>query len=160
MPHPKTNFNSLAKLPEMPPPPLVYNVGDKVEVIGREKGFVGSYFEATIVSALDDGRYEVKYENLMQDGKPRAHLKEKVPAKDLRPRPPRVEPGGVFESDQSVDVFTNGGWWKGMIIGEMDKERSVYCVNFTKPKNEYHEFRSSRIRAHHEFLSGRWFQMP
>jgi len=53
----------------MPPPMkrVDYKVGDKVEVCSKEEGFVGSYFEATIVSCLESGKYVIRYKNLLKD---------------------------------------------------------------------------------------------
>ncbi|PNX95658.1 RNA binding protein, partial [Trifolium pratense] len=44
-----------------------YKVGDKVEVCSKEEGFMGSYYEATIASCLDNGRYVIRYKNLLKD---------------------------------------------------------------------------------------------
>ncbi|KAK2377744.1 protein AGENET DOMAIN (AGD)-CONTAINING P1 [Trifolium repens] len=94
-----------------------YKVGDKVEVCSKEEGFMGSYYEATIVSCLDNGKYVIRYKNLLKDDESRL-LIETLLLKDLRPSPPRVRNPSKFQLNQKVDVFDNDGWWVGKIISE------------------------------------------
>ncbi|MED6159229.1 hypothetical protein PIB30_040345 [Stylosanthes scabra] len=101
----------------MTPPPnrrVTFRRGSKVEVIGKEEGFFGSYYEATIVTCLGMGCYVVQYENLLDDNglKP---LLEVVKLKDLRPIPPNNDANlDGFEVNQRVDVYHNEGLtWNG-----------------------------------------------
>lgn len=44
---------------------MAFQKGDKVEVESEESGFIGSYYESTIVSPIDTSRYKVKYKTLL-----------------------------------------------------------------------------------------------
>jgi hypothetical protein len=46
-------------------------------VCNKEKRYVNSYYEITIVSCLDNGKYVVRYKNLLKDDK-FDHLKETI----------------------------------------------------------------------------------
>jgi hypothetical protein len=46
-----------------------YIVGNKMEVCNKEKRYVDSYYESTIVSCLDNGKYVVRYKNFLKDDK-------------------------------------------------------------------------------------------
>ncbi|MFQ6649075.1 hypothetical protein Gotur_022809, partial [Gossypium turneri] len=42
--------------------------GDKVEVCSKEEGFLGSYYQAKILSPLNDNTlYRVQYKNLVEE---------------------------------------------------------------------------------------------
>jgi len=109
-----------------------YKVGDKVEVCNKEEGFVDSYFEATIVSRLESGKYVICYKNLLKDDESEL-LMETLLSKDRRPLPSRVHNPSKFGLNQKVDVFDNDGWW----VGKIDSEKilmensyyySVFCL--------------------------------
>lgn len=78
-----------------------YKVGDKVEVLcSKEDGLVGSYYEDTIVSCLDErGKYTVRYKNLLKDDESEL-LTEILFPKDLCPVPPRVRRPSKFKLNQ------------------------------------------------------------
>nr|GLL33455.1 DUF724 domain-containing protein 3 [Ipomoea trifida] len=68
-----------------------YQIGDAVEVASNDEGFVGSYYEATMVGQLTTGNvYIVQYKNLMTDDFS-APLTENVPLAQIRPQPPHVQ---------------------------------------------------------------------
>lgn len=140
-----------------PPRPVVYNVGDKVEVIGKEEGYVGSYYNATILSVLEDDRYKVQYESFIEDEETQTPLKDTLLKKDIRPKPPRVRTGSEFKPGQNVDAYDHRGWWNGKIIGDIEGVWGHYCVYY-ESSNEYVEYSASRIRVHHEFVDGHWLQ--
>lgn len=136
---------------------IAYNVGDNVEVIGKDEGFLGSYYEATVISVLADGRYEVQYKTLIVDEETKIPLKETVLPKDLRPVPPCVRTrGGHYEMYQAVNVFDNDGWWYGKIIGLTGVKG--YYVHFSST-NETLPYHCSRLRVHHDFIHGDWHQI-
>lgn len=136
-------------------PPRAYSIFDKVEVIGYEQGFLGSYYEATVVSVLGDGRYQVLYKNLIEDEETKIPIKEKLFPRVLRSRPPRVRTV-EFKVGQNVDVFINEGWWIGKIVA-VDIERSLYMVYF-RSTNKITEYHSSSIRVHQDLIDGLWYQ--
>ncbi|XP_027347817.1 DUF724 domain-containing protein 3 [Abrus precatorius] len=125
--------------------------GDKVEVCSKEEGFIGSYYEATVVSHLDNGLYVVRYDTLLQDDESQP-LTETLFPKELRPSPPRVQVSH-FSLYQCVDAFDNDGWWVGQITGK--RGSSHYYVYFATT-NEEIAYPSSKIRLHHEWLQGEW----
>lgn len=138
---------------------VVYKAGDEVEVIGKEEGFYTSYYEATVVSVLPYGRYEVQYKTLIVDEETKIPLKEAVLAKDLRPVPPLVNTRGEYKLYQAVNTFDNDGWWYGMIVGRISCTGGKgYNVYFSST-NETLPYNCSRIRVHHEFFDAEWQQI-
>ncbi|OMO66255.1 hypothetical protein CCACVL1_21244 [Corchorus capsularis] len=71
----------------------VFQVGDRIEVCNKEQGFFGSYYEATIVSKLNDGSYRVRYENLIEKDDHSKLLIEQVSVDEVQPMPPRIIEG-------------------------------------------------------------------
>ncbi|XP_057452328.1 protein AGENET DOMAIN (AGD)-CONTAINING P1-like [Lotus japonicus] len=140
----------------MSTPPRVYTPGNRVEVMGYEPGFIGSYYEATILTVLDDGRYEVIYKNLVEDEETKIPLKEYLRPQDLRPRPPPVREAIEFKLTQHVDVFINEGWWIGAVAAK-DMDRSVYLVYF-ESTGKAAEYDSSLVRVHQELINGLWYR--
>nr|GLL21687.1 DUF724 domain-containing protein 3 [Ipomoea trifida] len=68
-----------------------YRIGDVVEVESNEEGFVGSYYESTVVGQLPAGNvYVVEYSSLMTDDFS-AQLTENVPLEQIWPQPPQVQ---------------------------------------------------------------------
>jgi hypothetical protein len=43
-----------------------HKVGDKVEVYNNKEGFMSTYYEGTIVSCIENGKYVVHYKNLFE----------------------------------------------------------------------------------------------
>lgn len=126
-----------------------YN-GEQVEVCSKEEGFLGSYYEATIVSYLNNGRYKVQYRNLMNEDESMPLIENVYPG-ELRPLPPQIHTS-VFSPYQIVDAFQNDGWW----VGEIRARRgSIYYVYFNST-NEEIAYPTSQIRAHHEWVNGLW----
>ncbi|CAL0303847.1 unnamed protein product [Lupinus luteus] len=124
--------------------------GDKVEVCSKEPGFLGSYYEANIVSRLDNGLYVVCYKNLLEDDESKP-LTETIYPKELRPVPPKIH-ATQFLPCEKVDAFDNDGWWVGEITG---RNGSHYYVYFTS-SNEEIAYHYSKIRVHHEWVNGEW----
>ena len=87
----------------------IYHRDQSVEVLVKEDGFYGSYFEAKVVSHLDSiGLYVVKFDTLLED-QGTQFLNETVYPKDLRPQPPQI-PVKRFYVNQLVDAFDLDGW--------------------------------------------------
>ncbi|AET00175.1 putative Agenet-like domain-containing protein [Medicago truncatula] len=133
-----------------------YKVGDKVEVCSKEEGFVGSYFEATIVSCLESGKYVIRYKNLLKDDESELLMETLFP-KDLRPLPPRVRNPSRFELNQKVDVFDNDGWWVGKIASEkILMEKSYYYSVYFDYCHQTIYYPCDQIRVHQELVWGDW----
>ncbi|OMO96676.1 hypothetical protein COLO4_15144 [Corchorus olitorius] len=132
----------------------VFRVGDKVEVCSTEEGFVGSYYEATIVSILKDGSYKVRYKNLVEEEDDSKLLVEKASADEVRPMPPRIQGKGTrfYSYLDKVDAFDNDGWWVGIVTGIDGFKYSVY---FESSRDEI-AYPVSRLRRHLEWSSDGW----
>ncbi|MED6149497.1 hypothetical protein PIB30_063075 [Stylosanthes scabra] len=137
-------------------PPLKrvdFRPGDKVEVCSKEEGFLGSYYEATVLSRHETGRYVVRYKTLLRDDAVSEPLTKTLFPRDIRPSPPKVYTRGEFSLYQAVDAFDNDGWWSGEITGRIGPHH--YYVYF-RTTNEEIAYPSSKIRVHHEWVNGDW----
>ncbi|KAK5770170.1 hypothetical protein PVK06_046320 [Gossypium arboreum] len=115
--------------------------GDKVEVCSKEEGFLGSYYQAKILSPLNDNTlYRVQYKNLVEEEDQTRPLVEIVSADE------------VFHYLDSVDAFDNDGWWVGKITG---RQGSKYWVYFETTRDEI-AYPVSRLRHHLEWRDGHW----
>ncbi|WMV35534.1 hypothetical protein MTR67_028919 [Solanum verrucosum] len=106
----------------------LFQKDDEVEVASHEIGFIGSYYEATIVSIEAAYHYKIKYKTLLTDDKS-APLEELVTIGEVRPVPPyqlETMSGNTFRLYDKVDVFSNDGWWFGFISGIIGEEYYVY----------------------------------
>nr|GLL42197.1 DUF724 domain-containing protein 3 [Ipomoea trifida] len=113
----------------MTPQTVGFRIGDAVEVTSNDEGFVGSYYEATIVGQLTTGDvYVVEYKNLVTDDFS-APLTENVPLAQIRPQPLQVQ-STFFDMYQVVDAFDNDGWWVGQITGEYRNSYYVYFGHY------------------------------
>jgi hypothetical protein len=124
--------------------------GGEVEVCSKQDGFVGSYYAATVIRKHGDNSYAVQYKNLLTDDESRP-LIEIVDAEEIRPVPPNVSATG-FAPCEVVDAFDNDGWWVGKISGW---KGSTYYVFFDKYGDEI-AYPSSQLRAHLEWVGGKW----
>ncbi|BAT74029.1 hypothetical protein LR48_Vigan01g083000 [Vigna angularis] len=131
-----------------------FRPGDKVEVCSNEEGFFGSYYLATVVSALDNGLYVVRYDTLLEDDESKP-LTLTVFPRELRPKPPRIATSSSFARYQRVDAFDNDGWWVGEITGKVDLDR--YYVYFSTTHEEI-LYPASAIRVHQEWINGQWIR--
>ncbi|XWS67050.1 hypothetical protein CRYUN_Cryun05aG0253200 [Craigia yunnanensis] len=133
----------------------VFSKGDEVEVCSKEEGFLGSYFEATVISPLNDNTlYKVQYKNLVEENDQTRPLVEIVSADEVRPVPPRTvgEATQIFNHLERVDAFDNDGWWVGNITG---KQGLKYWVYFDTTGDEI-AYPLSQLRNHLEWRNGNW----
>lgn len=127
--------------------------GDLVEVASKQEGFVGSYYEATVVADLGgSGGYLVQYRTLLEDDMS-SPLREVAADGEVRPRPPPDE-AEEYRLYEVVDVFDNDGWWWGWIAG---RSGDGYTVVFETTRDEifYHR---NLLRTHREWIDGRWME--
>ncbi|XP_009614120.1 protein AGENET DOMAIN (AGD)-CONTAINING P1-like [Nicotiana tomentosiformis] len=82
-----------------------FQKGDEVEVESGELGFIGSYYEATIISSIGTSRYKVNYKTLLAEDESEL-LEEIVTPSRVRPMPPHIaNPVGDFNLYDGIDVF-------------------------------------------------------
>ncbi|XP_054814040.1 protein AGENET DOMAIN (AGD)-CONTAINING P1-like [Prosopis cineraria] len=125
--------------------------GQSVEISVKEDGFHGSYYEAKVVSQLDNGLYVVQYKTLLEDNEFQ-FLTETVYPKELRPLPPAI-PVRRFSTNQKVDAFDNDGWWVGVITRKDGPD--AYFVYFATTDQEI-AYPLSQLRVHHDWIGGKW----
>lgn len=56
---------------------LIFQINDDIEVASQEEGYIGSYYQASIVHPIGAYHYKVKYKTLVNDDKT-APLEESV----------------------------------------------------------------------------------
>ncbi|XP_015870619.3 protein AGENET DOMAIN (AGD)-CONTAINING P1 [Ziziphus jujuba] len=106
--------------------------GYQVEVCRKEKGFVVSYYAATVVCPLENNTYVVRYkDHLVNDES--GPLIEKVLKDEVRPVPPEIIMITDLAYLDEVDAFDNDSWWVGKITG---KHGSNYYVYFETTGDE------------------------
>ncbi|KAJ6833959.1 uncharacterized protein M6B38_337055 [Iris pallida] len=135
-----------------------FEVGAEVEVRSAEDGFRGAWFEATVTLYLKKyQRYDVTYTSLFSDDDLQTPLKDLVPFRHIRPRPPRdcCGAGGRFELHRLVDAFHNDGWWVGVVSAVPEQGGGRYGVCFPGTKEEM-EFEEADIRDHVSWTKGKW----
>ncbi|PIA47389.1 hypothetical protein AQUCO_01400214v1 [Aquilegia coerulea] len=129
-----------------------FSKGDAVEVNSKQEGFVGSYYEATVLMPYEKNKYVVQYKTLITDDE-KYWLKEVVDASEIRPTPPPKVMVSGFNHHDFVDVYDNDGWWVGRITGRSPTHYSVY---FDSTSEEL-SYPVSKVRVHQEWINGRWF---
>ncbi|XP_030478650.1 protein AGENET DOMAIN (AGD)-CONTAINING P1 [Cannabis sativa] len=133
----------------------MYSRGDLVEVCSKESGFVGSYYEASIVSQLRKDLFVVMYKNLVEGVVNTQPLVETVRLDELRPVPPPAPENDEKEYGylDLVDAWDNDGWWVGRISGR--KENGDYFVYFEICGDEI-AYPVSRLRVHLDWVKKKW----
>ncbi|XP_055832189.1 protein AGENET DOMAIN (AGD)-CONTAINING P1-like [Solanum dulcamara] len=135
-----------------------FQKGDEVEVASQQDDFIGSYYAATIVSAVGPYHYRVKYKTLLTDDESEL-LEEVVTKGEVRPVPPNQRetmPENGFRLYDKVDVFANDGWWFGFISGKTGEE---YYVNFPTTGDNI-AYPPHVLRFHQEWSNGKWMSLP
>lgn len=123
----------------------------KVEVSSDDEGFLGAWFEATVLKP-SGGKFLVKYATLKADDgiKP---LTESVEGRNIRPSPPHIPVVDGFKLLDEVDAFCNCAWWVGVISKVISSHK--YMVYF-RPWKEEMEFEHGQLRVHCDWMGGRW----
>ncbi|XP_074303614.1 protein AGENET DOMAIN (AGD)-CONTAINING P1-like [Silene latifolia] len=129
-----------------------FNIGDMVEVMFPQVGFVGSFFVATILLVLQDGRLYVQFHHLLS-ANGIFFLRSVVAATNIRPIPPFIGTS-EYELDDIVDVFVNDGWWVGRVVDVLRSD-GYYEIRFEMyDEVSFNEFFD--MRPHLEWEDGRW----
>jgi hypothetical protein len=135
-----------------------FNPGDPVEVLPDEPGLRGAYLAAVVVGPSTKPRgYTVEYDALVESEGSDRKLREALPARSLRPRPPPLRApasGDVPAAHASVDALHDDAWWLGVALGAADGAGKVkVCFPETR---EVMEFDAADIRPHLEWTGGEW----
>ncbi|CAI9764223.1 unnamed protein product [Fraxinus pennsylvanica] len=132
-----------------------FRPGEPVEVSSDEDGYEGAWFPATIVKKLDSG-YLIEYQTLRNENDT-DFLREEVDSLHIRPCPPDIELLDRFEVLDKVEALYDDVWWVGVIskVRKYD-EYNVYFRSF----DEELEFKHSRLRAHQNWINGKWVFAP
>ncbi|RWR95251.1 DUF724 domain-containing protein 6 isoform X4 [Cinnamomum micranthum f. kanehirae] len=129
-----------------------FGSGTPVEVRSDEEGFVGAWFAAKIVRAIDKNMFTVEYQNLRTDDESQL-LRETVYSQNIRPAPPDILESKSFRFLEEVDAWYNDGWWVGVISKVV--KNSSYFVYFRDTEEEI-EFKHSDLRLHQDWIGAKW----
>jgi hypothetical protein len=129
-----------------------------VEVLPDEPGLRGAHFAAVVVGPSTKPRgYTVEYDALLESEDSDRKLREAVPARNLRPRPPPPRAPTTGEAPAvhaAVDALLDDAWWFGVALGRADGTGKVK-VGFPETR-EVMEFDASDVRPHLEWADGEW----
>lgn len=127
--------------------------GSEVEVASHAEGYIGSYFQATILFPIGAYFYRVRYKNLVTDDHS-VPLEEYISVEEVRPIPPdhlQIQIRTLKPYDM-VDVYANEGWWLGVITEKVGRK---YKVHFPTT-DETLEYSIDELRFHQEWSNGQW----
>ncbi|CAJ2662554.1 unnamed protein product [Trifolium pratense] len=134
---------------------LHFYKGEKVEIRSDEKGYEGSWYTATVVDFLHNGKYLVEYSTLKTDDLTEP-LKEEINVSDIRPCPPEVDRFCRYVTRQRVDVWFNDGWWEGVVSNVAHGFNGFEYKVYFWTSNEELEFEHCYLRPHQDWIDGRW----
>ncbi|CAN6331309.1 unnamed protein product [Urochloa humidicola] len=137
---------------------VAFKPGDPVEVLPDEPGLRGAHFAAVVVGPSTKPRgYTVEYDALLESEDSDRKLREALPARSLRPRPPPYRApasGEAPAAHAAVDALHDDAWWLGVALGGADGAGKVkVCFPETR---EVMEFDAADIRPHLEWDGGEW----
>ncbi|RLM98320.1 hypothetical protein C2845_PM06G07990 [Panicum miliaceum] len=132
------------------------STGGPVEVVPDETGLRGAHYAAVVVARSTKPRgYTVEYDALVESEGSDRPLREVVPARILRPRPPprwTPAPGLAPVEHDAVDALFDDAWWLGVDLGGADGDGKVrVCFPETR---EVMEFNAADVRPHLEWVNG------
>ncbi|KAF8725775.1 hypothetical protein HU200_020330 [Digitaria exilis] len=128
-----------------------FKQGVKVECSSDDTGFLGAWFEATILKSAGS-KFLVEYAILKADDGINP-LTESVERRNIRPCPPHIPVVDGFKLLDEVDAFCNDAWWVGVISKVISSHK--YTVYF-RPWKEEKEFEHGQLRFHCDWMGGRW----
>ncbi|KAM5560022.1 protein AGENET DOMAIN (AGD)-CONTAINING P1-like [Rosa sericea] len=128
--------------------------GDQVEVCSKLEGFLGSYYEATIVANMGTN-YVIQYNHLVEEFNDSVPLKETVKAAEVRPLPPEIrEANAVFHVGDRIDAYDLDGWWVGTISSE--ENGSGHQSVFFETTGQELDYPVLKLRVHQDWRNGKW----
>lgn len=130
---------------------MLFHSGDRVEVLSKQDGFLGSYYEGIVIKEVADREYQVMYKNLVDEGS-KMPLLEAVKEEDLRPAPPKVH-AMQFGLGELVDAFDRDGWWVGVVVSE--KSPGTYGVFFDLYPEYKCVYPASSLRVHQDWVNNK-----
>ncbi|KAG9129946.1 hypothetical protein Leryth_007079 [Lithospermum erythrorhizon] len=131
---------------------MKFTRGQHIEVASKEEGYMGSYYEAIVITEVLRQEYIVQYKTLLKDDLS-APLREVVAAAEIRPSPPHVAaPARGFKKRDKVDALDNEGWWVGVITKVVGTKYYVYF----RTTGEELEYDVGSLRVHQDWVRGKW----
>ncbi|KAL6981934.1 hypothetical protein U1Q18_023552 [Sarracenia purpurea var. burkii] len=121
---------------------MAYRHNQSVEVRGKQEGFSGFYYPATLLAAVETNRYLVRYKTRFTEDKSRL-LTEALDAADIWTVPLEIQ-STSFVVGERTKACLNGGWWPGKTEQMVDP---YYYVRLDGTENEIH-FPFYRVRTH------------
>ncbi|XP_076939822.1 protein AGENET DOMAIN (AGD)-CONTAINING P1-like [Bidens hawaiensis] len=125
---------------------MKFKRGDPIEVVDMGSGFLGSFYDGTIISRVGKETYIVIFRTILEADQS-GLLREFVKADKIRPKPADVLVSS-FDVGEKVDVFANDGWWVGRIISKVGE--SEYLVHFDSTNQDI-LYLFSDIRVHQDW---------
>ncbi|XP_076926044.1 protein AGENET DOMAIN (AGD)-CONTAINING P1-like [Bidens hawaiensis] len=105
---------------------MKFKRGDRIEVVDMGPGFLGSFYDGSIILRVGKKTYIVQFRTLLEVDK-FGFLREFVKADKIRLKPDDVLVTG-FDLAEKVNVFANDGWWVGRIASKIGD--TEYLVHF------------------------------
>ncbi|XP_076928411.1 protein AGENET DOMAIN (AGD)-CONTAINING P1-like [Bidens hawaiensis] len=125
---------------------MKFKRGDPIEVVDMGPGFLGSFYDGTIISRVGKETYIVIFRTLLEADQS-GLLREFVKANKIRPKPFDVLVS-AFDLGEKVDVFANDGWWVGRIISKVGESE---CLVHFDSTNQDILYPFSDIRVHQDW---------
>lgn len=130
----------------------LFKNGDRVEVSSKEPGFIGSYYEGTILDATwSRNAYMIQYKEFLKDDKS-GPLIEPTDCSEIRPYPPNVKI--ELKVGDIVDALASDGWWVGVLVEIRGDE--VGYVKFEDYDGMIVGYPMCDIRIHLDWENGQW----
>ncbi|KAM1353684.1 hypothetical protein EV1_032934 [Malus domestica] len=117
-----------------------FQKGDRVEVSSRDYGFIGAYYEATVVEDLG-GKYKVEYLSLVDEKDESRQLQGDVDADELRPLPPSPS-----EQEKMKSTITEV---------KKEGEKEIYSV-YLETTADLCDYSKEQLTFHKDWIDGAW----
>ncbi|EFJ20807.1 hypothetical protein SELMODRAFT_417830 [Selaginella moellendorffii] len=128
--------------------------GERVEVRSDEAGFLGSWYEATLLKKSNKSCW-VRYRTLIGESSD-APLEECVPLAQVRPVPPAA-PAAKFDEGDAIEAYDRDGWWVGTVTRVVEPDNK-YVVYFRESVEEM-EYPAALLRLRQDWHNGIWIRV-
>ncbi|KFK43860.1 hypothetical protein AALP_AA1G183300 [Arabis alpina] len=141
--------------------PIHFKDGSDVEIAPSEPKYRWAWYPGKVLNPTRFNRiikYQVEYNSRFTDKEKTKRMTAHVSADQLRPPPLSLADGGdsfsrKIELMQSVELFENGGWWKGTVNAvKLDDMVSVLMLSSQKTR----DVAPNELQIHREWVNGAW----